>query len=106
MKEIAERKRAEDHLRRVEQVKLVGGWALWLAQEIRNPLAGIKASIKVSKRFDENTLTLTADPLQLREVFLNLLFNAIEAMPAAFLCRYNPGSSTSGILHACPSSWL
>ena len=155
-RDISERKKLEEHLRRAEQMKLVGEWALGLAQEIRNPLAGIRVSIevlleeldissedraivlkavdetnrietllknllifakphklqlsdvdindlldktitlslkdpflssapsrkiKVSKHFAENLPALTADPMQLQRVFLNLLVNAIEAMP-------------------------
>jgi PAS domain S-box-containing protein len=37
--------------------------------------------INVSKDFDKNIPMLQADPVQLQQVFLNLLFNAIEAMP-------------------------
>jgi len=155
-RDISERKRIEEHLQRAEQMKLVGEWALGLAQEIRNPLAGIRVSIevlleeldipaedraivlkavdetnrietllknllifakpyklqlsdvyiddlldktitlalkhpflssatsrkiKLAKHFAENLPPLTADPMQLQRVFLNLLFNAIEAMP-------------------------
>lgn len=46
-KNIFQREQAEDHLRRVEQRELVGEWALGLVQEIRNPLAGIKATMEV-----------------------------------------------------------
>ena len=155
-RDITDQRRVEEYLHRAEQMKLVGEWALGLAQEIKNPLAGIKVSIevlleelaisaedraivlkavdeikrievllksllnfarppklqltvvdvndildktvafalsqpsllsnssikiKVSKDFD-NTIPMTmADPMQLRQVFLNLILNAIEAMP-------------------------
>jgi PAS domain S-box-containing protein len=46
-RDISERKKIEEHLQRAEQTKLVGEWALGLAQEIRNPLAGIRVSIEV-----------------------------------------------------------
>lgn len=46
-RDVSERKRIEEYLQRAEQMKLVGEWALGLAQEIRNPLAGIKGSIEV-----------------------------------------------------------
>ncbi len=155
-RDISERKRIEEQLQRAEQMNLVGEWALGLAQEIRNSLAGIRVSIevlleeldisaedraivlkavdetntietllknllifakpcklqlsdvyiddlldktialalkhpflssatsrkiKLAKHFAENLPALTADPMQLQRVFLNLLFNAIEAMP-------------------------
>ena len=155
-RDITDQRRVEEYLHRAEQMKLVGEWALGLAQEIKNPLAGIKVSIevlleelaisaedraivlkavdeikrievllksllnfarppklqltvvdvndildktvafalsqpslssnssikiKVSKDF-HNTIPMTrADPMQLRQVFLNLILNAIEAMP-------------------------
>jgi len=37
--------------------------------------------IKVLKEFDPNLPETMADPMQLQQVFLNLMFNAIEAMP-------------------------
>jgi len=156
VRDITERKKVEEALQRAEQMKLVGEWAAGLAHEIKNPLAGIKASVEVllddlnisaddraivlrsvseikrierllksllnfakppklkltavdinalldqildfslkhpslslnssvvinvSKDFDKNIPVMQADPLQLQQVFLNLLFNAIEAMP-------------------------
>lgn len=156
MRDITERKRVEKTLQRAEQMKIVGEWAAGLAHEIKNPLAGIKASIeifagevKVSeedkqlivkavdeikrielllksllnfakpprpqlvktdinevlsksidfslqhptllkddslnvniiRNFDSNIPKVLADPMQLQQIFLNLLLNAIEAMP-------------------------
>ena len=46
-RDISERKRMEENLRRAEQMKLVGEWATALAHEIKNPLAGIKVSVEV-----------------------------------------------------------
>ena len=43
----------------------------------KNPLA----PIKIIKDFDLNLPQAMADPMQLQQVFLNLMFNAIEAMP-------------------------
>jgi PAS domain S-box-containing protein len=155
-RDISERKRIEEYLLRVEQMKLVGEWAVGLSYEIRNSIAGIKVSIevlleeldiseedraivlkaaeeieriklllkrlldfanppklqniivnindildkaitfslkhpflssnslskiKVSKDFDKNIPEMMADPIQLRQIFINLVFNAIEAMP-------------------------
>ena len=156
VRDLTERKKVEEALRRVEQMKIVGEWATGLAHEIKNPLAGIKASVEVllndlnisaddrsivlrsmseikriekllknllnfakppkiklmavdmntlldqvidislkhpflssdssieiniSKDFDKNIPLVQADSMQLHQVFLNLLFNAIEAMP-------------------------
>ena len=46
-RDITERKQAEEKLIRTEQMKLCGEMAAGLAHEIKNPLAGIKASIQV-----------------------------------------------------------
>jgi len=156
VRDITERIKVEDALQRAEQMKIVGEWAAGLAHEIKNPLAGIKASVEVllndlkisaddraivlrsvgeikriekllknllnfakppkpelmavdmntlldqaieislkhpfllsdssieiniSKDFDINIPLVQADSMQLHQVFLNLLFNAIEAMP-------------------------
>ncbi|SPP99907.1 putative Histidine kinase [Candidatus Sulfobium mesophilum] len=39
------------------------------------------SGIKVVKDFDEHIPAVPADPMQLRQIFLNLLLNAAEAMP-------------------------
>ena len=46
-RDISERKRIEETLKRAEQMKLVGEWAAGLAHEIKNSLAGIKISVEV-----------------------------------------------------------
>jgi PAS domain S-box-containing protein len=50
---------------------------------LRHPslLSDAAAMISVVKDFDEKLPITMADPMQLQQVFLNLLFNAIEAMP-------------------------
>ncbi len=50
---------------------------------LKHPSLSSSASIEinVSKDFDKNIPVMPADPVQLQQVFLNLLFNAIEAMP-------------------------
>ena len=50
---------------------------------LRHPLLSSDPSIElnVSKDLDKHTPVMPADPIQLQQVFLNLLFNAIEAMP-------------------------
>lgn len=50
----------------------------------RHPIfaPGRSERVVVQKEFDPLTPTLTADPTQLQQVFLNLLLNAAEAMPA------------------------
>jgi two-component system sensor histidine kinase AtoS len=153
--DITERKQAEETLQRTEQLKITGELAAGLAHEIKNPLAGIKASIEilstapylpeedkrvlilvigeikriellirdllnfarpsrpqfedtdvnavlntvagmvlknprspadaskaisVVKDFDENIPPITADPMQLKQVFMNLTLNAVDAM--------------------------
>jgi PAS domain S-box-containing protein len=40
-----------------------------------------RAAINVSKTFDENVPETLADPMQLEQAFLNLLLNAMQAMP-------------------------
>jgi two-component system sensor histidine kinase AtoS len=155
-RDITERKRAEETQQRTEQLKCAGELATGLAHEIKNPLAGIKASIEVfsgepylpeedkgilvqvigeikrielliqgllnfarpsrpqfdeinmntvldsvanlvlqnpsrtpaSSRvidlvrdFDSHLPSITADPMQMKQVFMNLLLNAVDAMP-------------------------
>ena len=46
-RDITQRKRTQEALHRAEQMKLVGEWAAWLAQEIKNSLAGIRVSVEV-----------------------------------------------------------
>ncbi len=47
------------------------------------------SSIKVVKNFDEHIPNVQADPMQLRQIFLNLLLNAAEAMPDGGALRVN-----------------
>jgi two-component system sensor histidine kinase AtoS len=173
MRDITERKRVEQSLQRAEQMKIVGEWAAGLAHEIKNPLAGIKASIEmlaqeaniseedkhlvnkaideikrielliksllnfakppkpqfvltnineiftksidfslqhpslllnsslkfqIIRNFDNNIPKIWADPMQLQQVFLNLLLNAIEAMPKggtlSLKTNHNPEKNT------------
>ncbi len=161
--DITERKQAEETLQRTEQLKITGELAAGLAHEIKNPLAGIKASIEilstapylpdedkrvlilvigeikrievlirdllnfarpsrpqfeytdinavlnavasmvlknprppadasktisVVKDLEENLPPIMADPMQLKQVFMNLTLNAVDAMQ---------GSGTLGI---------
>ncbi len=46
-RDISERKGIEETLKRAEQMKLVGEWAVGLTHEIKNSLAGIKISVEV-----------------------------------------------------------
>ena len=46
-RDISERKRIEETLKKAEQMKLVGEWAVGLTHEIKNSLAGIKISVEV-----------------------------------------------------------
>jgi two-component system sensor histidine kinase AtoS len=155
--DITARKQAEETLQRTEQLKITGELAAGLAHEIKNPLAGIKASIEILatapyipeddkrvlvlvigeikriellikdllnfarpsrpqfeatdvnavlnavagmvlkkprpaadasksisivKDYEEDIPTITADPMQLKQVFMNLTLNAVEAMPS------------------------
>jgi two-component system, NtrC family, sensor histidine kinase AtoS len=154
-RDISERKQAEETLRRTEQLKVAGELATGLAHEIKNPLAGIKASIEILsmaqylpaedkgilvqvigeikriemlmkgllnfarpsrpqfddidvnavldavanlvlqnpshspvarhgiaivRDFDHHLPAITADPMKLKQVFMNLLLNAVDAM--------------------------
>ncbi len=155
-RDIAERKETEERLRRAEQLMVCGEVTTGLAHEIKNPLAGIKASmelfsssaslsenerdllrmavseikrietlirsilnfakpakpqfssvninevleqsltfslqsvsfkqnsstpVRIMKDFDHGLPEITADPMQLHQVFINLFINAAEAMP-------------------------
>ncbi len=155
-RDVSERKKAEEALQRTEQMKMVGELATGLAHEIKNPLAGIKASmevlsnestfsdedrnvllkvieeikrieallkellsfarppvpqftdvdvnsvieavlvllaqdkqfaqnnsngINIIRNFDKYLPEITADPMQLKQVILNLIMNSIDAMP-------------------------
>ena len=53
-----------------------------IAFSLKHPSLSAKSAtpIKVFKDFDPNLPETMADPMQLQQVFLNLLFNAIEAM--------------------------
>jgi len=44
---IAERKQAEESMQRAQQIRIAGEMATGLAHEIKNPLAGIKATIEM-----------------------------------------------------------
>ena len=154
-RDVSERKQAEETLRRTEQLKVAGELATGLAHEIKNPLAGIKASIEILsmarylpeedksilvqvigeikriemlikgllnfarpsrpqfddidvnavldavadlvlqnpshasgasrgiaivRDFDYHLPIITADPMKLKQVFMNLLLNAVDAM--------------------------
>jgi two-component system sensor histidine kinase AtoS len=154
-RDISERKQAEETLRRTEQLKVAGELATGLAHEIKNPLAGIKASIEILsmapylpeedkgilmqvigeikriemlikgllnfarpsrpqfdnidvnavldvvasmvlqntshaqgasrgiaivRDFDRQLPMITADPMKLKQVFMNLILNAVDAM--------------------------
>ena len=46
-RDVSERKKIEETLKRAEQMKLVGEWAVGLTHEIKNSLAGIKISAEV-----------------------------------------------------------
>ena len=50
---------------------------------LKHPALSSSSSIEInlSKNFDKNIPVMQADPVQLQQIFLNLLFNAIEAMP-------------------------
>jgi len=46
-RDITERKQAEDSLQRAQQIRIAGEMATGLAHEIKNPLAGIKATMEM-----------------------------------------------------------
>jgi PAS domain S-box-containing protein len=54
-----------------------------IALSLKHPslAPGGSKTIKVLKDFDPDLYEIMADPMQLQQVFLNLMFNAIEAMP-------------------------
>ncbi len=59
------------------------------------------AGITVAKDFDPKVPDFLADPQQLRQIFLNLLLNAAEAMPQGGALHlktfYDPSASTIGV---------
>jgi PAS domain S-box-containing protein len=59
-------------------------------------------AIKTSKYFDRNVPVTLADPMLLQQAFLNLLFNAIEAMPDGGILglktHYDPEQNTIQIM--------
>ena len=81
MRDITERKRVEKSLQRAEQMKIVGEWAAGLAHEIKNPLAGIKASIemlaqevKISEE-DKHLVNKAIDEIKRIELLIKSLLN-------------------------------
>jgi two-component system sensor histidine kinase AtoS len=54
-----------------------------IAFSLKHPSLSVKspAQINVLKDFDPHLPETMADPMQMQQVFLNLMFNAIEAMP-------------------------
>jgi len=54
-----------------------------IAFSMRHPTLSLNSSIKIDvlKNLDEHIPEFLGDPIQLQQVFLNLMFNAIEAMP-------------------------
>jgi PAS domain S-box-containing protein len=54
-----------------------------IAFSLKHPALSVNSStpISVLKNFDQNLPETMIDPMQLQQVFLNLMFNAIEAMP-------------------------
>ncbi|MBA4366235.1 MAG: hypothetical protein C0403_01165, partial [Desulfobacterium sp.] len=53
VRDITQRKKREEAFQRAEQLKIVGEWAAGLAHEIKNPLAGVKASVEML-RYEKN----------------------------------------------------
>ena len=80
-RDITDQRRTEEHQQRIEQMKLVGEWAVGLAQEIKNPLAGIKVSIEVLleelkiSTEDRAVVLKAVDEIKRIEVLLKSLLN-------------------------------
>ncbi|MEK6692949.1 MAG: ATP-binding protein [Nitrospirota bacterium] len=80
-RDITERKLAEETLQRAEQMKIVGELAAGLAHEIKNPLAGIKASMEVLSEEanfseeDRNVLLKVINEIRRIESLLKELLN-------------------------------
>lgn len=80
-RDISERKHAEEKLLRTEQMKVCGEIATGLAHEIKNPLAGIKASIEVLRdelnmaADDKHVVKCVIDEINRIEYLLNELLS-------------------------------
>src|SRR5512135_919885 len=64
-------------------VEINGVLSMIVSFALKHPSFSLRngTKIEVVKDFDEHIPNVSADPLQLRQIFLNLLLNAAEAMP-------------------------
>lgn len=53
--------------------------------------------IVIKKEFDKDISSIEADPMQLKQVFLNLILNAVQAMPEGGNLRITTGNADKGI---------
>lgn len=89
-RDITERKKTEEALQRTEQMKMVGELATGLAHEIKNPLAGIKASMEVLtnestfSEEDKGVLLKVIAEIKRIEVLLKELLNFARPSKAQF----------------------
>ncbi len=80
-RDIAERKQAEESLQRAQQIRIAGEMATGLAHEIKNPLAGIKATMEMFSResyFPEEDRTIlkkVIDEIRRIEYLMKSLLN-------------------------------
>ncbi len=88
VKDITERKQAEEALQRAEQLVVVGEMAAGLAHEIKNPLSGIKLSIEIlsseldlAKEDDELFERIVAEINRIETLLKNLLSYAKPPVP-------------------------
>lgn len=65
---------------RTDRLATLGELAAGAAHEIRNPLTAIRSTIQYLSKDFADTTTLQADAEQLKQVFLNIILNAVEAM--------------------------
>ena len=95
-RDITEREQAKQELLRANQMAVVGQMAVGLAHEIKNPLAGIKATIEVissdldlAKEDEELLLQISSEIIRMERLLKNLLRYARPPQPHLEITNLN-----------------